>query len=183
MNKRFITITVIIVAAAVSRILPHAPNFTPIGAMALFAGAYISNRYLALLIPALAMLLSDALMGFKGWMYTEQIIAVYSTFALITFIGMFLNKNKGAVRVGGASLASSVIFFLITNFAVWLGGFSHTPALYELNGAGLAQCYVSAIPFFSNTLFGDLFFSAVLFGGFYLLQINIPSLKEERVKA
>jgi hypothetical protein len=183
MTKRIITISILVVAAAISRLLPHAPNFTPIGAMALFAGAYISNRYLAILMPLLAMLLSDALMGFRGWAFTEQIIAVYTTLGLIAILGSALHTHKSALRVGGASLASSVLFFITTNFAVWLGGFSHEPALYPLSSSGLAQCYVSAIPFFSNTLFGDLFFNAILFGGFYLLQVNIPSLKEEKVKA
>lgn len=183
MNKRLLILIAIVFVAAIARLLPHAPNFTPIGAMALFAGAYFSNRFLAFAMAFMAMLLSDALMGFSGWIFTEQIITVYLTFALITLLGTTLKNNKGALRIGGLSIASSVIFFVTTNFAVWLGGFNHTPVLYELNGTGLFQCYVSAIPFFSNTFFGDLFFNAVLFGGFYLLQLNVPALKEQRVRA
>jgi hypothetical protein len=178
MNKRVITVISIVFAAALTRLLPHAPNFTPLAAMALFGGAYIGNRYLAVLIPLLAMLLSDALMGFNGWVFTEQVITVYSCFTLIAILGTTLQSNKGIIRVAGASISSAVLFFILTNFAVWFGGYFHTPALYPMNGAGLAACYAAAIPFFQNTLMGDLFYSSVLFGGFYLLTINIPSLKE-----
>ncbi len=182
MNKRFITISALIFLAAISRILPHAPNFTPIGAMALFAGAYISNRFLAFVIPAFAMLLSDALMGFNGWFFAEQTIAVYGTFMLITALGLTMQKNKGAVRVAGMSIASSVLFFVITNLFVWMSGFSHKPELYALTSSGLMQCYTMAMPFFDRTLASDLFYNIILFGGFYLLQINIPSLKKEKVR-
>lgn len=182
MNKKLIAVSVIILLAAVSRLFPHAPNFTPLGAIALFAGAYIGNRFLAFLIPLCAMIVSDALMGFKGWAYPEQTITVYSTFLLITLLGFVLKNNKGILRVGATSVAASVLFFITTNFAVWLGGFFHTPALYPLNGTGLAECYVAAIPFFSNTLTGDLFYNLVLFGGFYLLQVNVPQLVTEKAK-
>ncbi len=180
MNKRVITVISIVFAAALTRLLPHAPNFTPLAAMALFGGAYIGNRYLAILTPLLAMLLSDALMGFNGWAFTEQVIAVYGSFALISVLGLTLQSNKGMIRVAGASISASVVFFVLTNFAVWLGGYFHSPALYPMNGAGLATCYAAAIPFFQNTLMGDLFYNSVLFGGFYLVSINIPALKETK---
>ena len=183
MNTRFIAISAIIFFAAISRLLPHAPNFTPIGAMALFAGAYISNRYLAFLIPILALLLSDALMGFNGWYFVEQTIAVYGTFMLITALGLLMQKNKGILKVAGLSIASSLVFFIITNLFVWIGGFIHKPELYSLTASGLAQCYAMAIPFFDRTLASDMFYNTVLFGGFYLLQINIPSLKTEKVRS
>jgi len=178
MNKRFSIIIAVVFVAALTRLLPHAPNFTPLAAMALFGGAYISNKYLAIIIPLLAMLLSDALMGFNGWAFTEQVIVVYGCFALIAVLGISLQQRKSAVRVAGASIGASVLFFVLTNFAVWVGGYFHTPALYPLNSSGLIECYVAAIPFFTNSLAGDLFYSAVLFGGFYLASINIPSLKK-----
>lgn len=180
MNKRIISIVAIIFVAAVSRLLPHAPNFSPLAAVALFGGAYITNKYLAVIIPLLAMLVSDALMGFNGWFFTEQVITVYASFALIAMLGLTLQQNKSAIRVAGASISASLIFFVLTNFAVWLGGYFYTPALYPMNAAGLIQCYVSAIPFFQNTLTGDLFYSGVLFGGFYLLAINVPALQENK---
>jgi hypothetical protein len=183
MNKRIISIVAIIFIAAFSRLLPHAPNFSPLGAVALFGGAYIANRYLAILIPLLAMLASDALMGFNGWYFTEQVIAVYGSFTLISMIGLLLQRDKSAIKVAGASVAASVIFFVLTNFAVWLGGYFHSPALYPMNSTGLAECYIAALPFFKNSLTGDLFYSAVLFGSFYLLTINIPALQESKARS
>ncbi|MES2558338.1 MAG: DUF6580 family putative transport protein [Bacteroidota bacterium] len=178
MNKRIMIIVAIVFVAAIMRLLPHAPNFSPIAAMALFGGAYITNRYLAVIIPLLAMLLSDALMGFNGWYFTEQIIAVYGTFALIAVLGLTLQGNKSAIRVAGASISASVIFFITTNFAVWLGGFFHSPALYTMNGQGLAECFTAGLPFFQNSLMGDLFYNTILFGGFYIASINIPVLQK-----
>lgn len=180
MNKRITIIIAIVFVAALSRFLPHAPNFTPLGAMALFGGAYISNRWGAILIPLLAMLVSDAIMGFNGWVFTEQIFVVYGCFALIAALGTTLQGNKGFVRVAGASIGASVIFFALTNFAVWFGGFFHQPELYPLNAAGLIECFVAALPFFQNTLAADLFYSGVLFGGFYLASINIPALQKAK---
>lgn len=179
MNKKLIAIVSVILLAALSRLLPHAPNFTPLAAIALFSGAYIGNRYLAMAMPLMVMLLSDALMGFNGWVFTEQVITVYSTYALIAGLGLLLQRNKSVVRIGLSSLAASVFFFVTTNFAVWLGGYFHAPALYPMNTAGLMECYTAAIPFFRNTLSGDFFYSAVMFGAFYLAQINIPALSRD----
>jgi hypothetical protein len=181
MNKRISIIIAIVFLAALTRLLPHAPNFTPLAAMALFGGAYIGNKYLSIIVPVLAMLVSDALMGFNGWAFTEQVIAVYGSFALIAFLGQTLQHQKGALKIGGTSIAASILFFVITNFAVWLGGAFHAPALYPMNVAGIIECYVAAIPFFTNSIAGDLFYSTVLFGGFYIMTINIPMLKESRI--
>lgn len=178
MNKRISIIIAIIFVAALTRLLPHAPNFTPFAAIALFGGAYIGNKYLSILVPMLAMLVSDALMGFNGWAFTEQVIAVYGSFALIAFMGQTMQNDKSVLKVGGTTIAASVVFFIITNFAVWMGGAFHSPALYSMNFSGLVECYVAAIPFFTNSLSGDLFYSAVLFGGFYLASINVQALKE-----
>jgi hypothetical protein len=180
MNKRITIIIAIVFVAALARLLPHAPNFTPLAAVALFGGAYITHKYLAILIPLLAMLLSDALLGFNGWVFVEQVIAVYGSFALIALLGMSMQGNKSALRLGATSISASILFFVMTNFAVWLGGAFHAPALYPMNAAGIVECYVAAIPFFANSLAGDLFYTAVLFGGFYLVSVNIPSLKESK---
>jgi hypothetical protein len=179
MNKKLLVITAFILAAAAARLLPHAPNFTPLGAIALFAGAYISNRLLAFIIPILAMILSDALMGFAGWDFPEQIITVYGSFALITLLGMNMRNDKSVLRIGASSVAASVLFFVVTNFMVWMSGFYATPALYATNFSGLVSCYVAAIPFFTPTAAADLFYSSVLFGAFYLVQVNVPKLVQE----
>jgi hypothetical protein len=179
MNKKLLIITAFIMAAAAARLLPHAPNFTPLGAIALFAGAYITNRVLAFIIPILAMILSDAMMGFAGWDFPEQIITVYGSFALITALGMNMRSNKNVFRVGASSLAASVLFFVVTNFMVWMSGFYTATPLYATNISGLVSCYVAAIPFFTPTVAADLFYSSVLFGAFYLIQINVPKLVQE----
>lgn len=179
MNKKLVVISGIILAAAAARLLPHAPNFTPLGAMALFAGAYIANRVLAFIIPLAAMILSDAAMGFSGWDYPEQTIVVYSTFVLITLLGMNMRTNKSILRVAGSSIAASVVFFVVTNFVVWMSGFFAATPLYSTNFAGLVQCYTMAVPFFNNTLSADLLYNAILFGSFYLVQVNVPKLVTE----
>lgn len=179
MNKKLILVSALVLAAALIRLLPHAPNFTPIGAMALFAGALISNRLLAFLIPALAMVISDACLGFAGWRFAEQTIVVYGVFMLTTWLGMSLRNNQSVIKITGTSIAASVLFFVVTNFAVWFGGFYHTPALYTLDFMGLVNCFIAAIPFAGATFASDLVYSALLFGSFYLIRINVPSLVKE----
>lgn len=172
MNKtlitpKFLVVTGIIILAAVMRLIPHVPNFTPLAAMALFAGTYLKRKELAFAIPVAAMLISDIFLGFH-----QTMIAVYASFAIIVTVGFYLRRNAKVQNVVLASLASSVIFFVITNFAVWASG----SVGYPMNLAGLTQCYVAAIPFFRNALLGDLFYNAVFFGSFYLATLRFPAL-------
>lgn len=168
-NARFTTILLMIVAAAVSRLLPHPPNFTPIGALALFGGAYIDDKRLAFVVPLGALLLSDTIIGFHLLMPV-----VYACFAFMVWIGFTLRKGFGIGRLAVRVLASSLLFFTVTNAAVWAFGnmYPHTPA-------GLITCYVAAIPFFHNTMLGDIAYAAILFGSFALAERMIPSLKEK----
>jgi hypothetical protein len=156
-----------IVAAAALRLVPHPPNFSPIDAMALFSGAYLGRRALAFVAPLGALLLSDLVLGFYHGMAT-----VYFSVALVVMIGMTSLKRVSALRVGGAAILSSVLFFGITNFGMWLfSGF------YPRTLAGLETCFVAAIPFFQNTVAGDLFYAAVLFGGFKAVELLMPRLR------
>jgi hypothetical protein len=160
-----------IFVAAALRLVPHPPNFTPIGAMALFSGAYLGRRGLvALAAPLGALLLSDLVLGFYRGMPT-----VYFSVALIVVIGWLALKRVSPLRIGAAAVASSVLFVVITNFGMWLSS-----GFYPLTFAGLTACYVAAIPFFQNTVAGDLFYSAVLFGGFALLERAVPQLRLQR---
>jgi hypothetical protein len=168
-QTRLLVLLAAIVSAAAMRLLPHPPNFTPIGAMALFSGAYLGRRALAFAAPLGALLLSDLILGFYPGMLIQ-----YASVALIVLLGWAVLKRITLIGVGGAALATSVLFFVLTNFGVWL--FS---GMYPQTLAGLAACYVAAIPFFQNTLAGDLFFSAVLFGGFALLERSVPALRAE----
>lgn len=172
MNLKFLTPKVLIVSgiilfAAIMRLVPHYPNFTPVAALALFGGAQLGKRWLAFMVPLAALFLSDLFLGFHGFM-----VPVYVSFALVVLLGTLMQKNPRLLNVIGGALAASVLFFLITNFAVWLGS-----PFYPQNFAGLMQSYIAAIPFFHTTVLGDLFYSGVFFGGYYLVEQYYPSLK------
>ncbi|MFL6787246.1 MAG: DUF6580 family putative transport protein [Sphingomicrobium sp.] len=165
-------LTAIFVAAAL-RLVPHPPNFTPIAAMALFGGAQLGRRALAFAAPLGALLLSDAVIGFHSGMPY-----VYGSVALIVLIGWAIAKRVAALTVASAAVASSVLFFVVTNFGTWATG-----ELYPSTLAGLSACYVAAIPFFQNTLAGDLVYSCLLFGGFALLERRLPRLRAGGLQA
>lgn len=146
-----------ILAGAGLRLIMPIPNVSPIAAIALFAGAYLGRRWLAVLMPLAILFLSDLAIGLHN-----QMPAVYLSFALIALLSFdFLGKrNVQALswRVGGASVASSLIFFVVTNFSVWLSG-----GMYAHNLTGFIECYTLALPFFTNTLLGDVAFTAAMF--------------------
>ncbi|HET7816651.1 MAG TPA: DUF6580 family putative transport protein [Sphingomicrobium sp.] len=166
-TTRLLAILFAIGAAAALRLVPHPPNFAPVGALALFSGAYLGPRALAFAAPIGAMLVSDAIIGFHSAMPF-----VYAGVAATVLLGQLALSRPSLLRVAGAAIASSVLFFALTNFGVWLQSGMYPPTL-----AGLAACYVAAIPFFQNSLAGDLFFSALLFGGFALAERAVPTLR------
>jgi len=173
-RARLLALLGAIFAAAAMRLLPHPPNFSPIAAMALFSGAYMPRRVLAFAAPFGALLLSDALLGgfYPGMNF------VYLSFALTVLIGWAVARRKTVLTIAGAALASSILFFVLTNFGMWLfSGF------YPLTSAGLVDCYVAAIPFFQNTLAGDLVFTALLFGGFSIAERMLPALRVSKPAA
>jgi len=168
MNVRILTLISAILVAAALRLLPHPSNFTPIGAMALFSGAYLGRRgAIALVAPLAALFISDLALGFYHGMAT-----VYFSTALVVLIGWLTLQKKSPLRIGAAAIASSILFFVLTNFGMWLSS-----GFYPRTLAGLEACYVAAIPFFQNTVAGDLIFSAILFGGFALLERKLPALR------
>ncbi len=148
-----------IVAAAFSRLIPHPLNFAPITAIALAGGVYLDKR-ISILIPIAALVISDWILGFYPILFF-----VYGSVIAIGFVGLWLRNHKKLVPVLGASLASSILFFLVTNFGVWVIG----PEMYPRTWAGIVECYAAGIPFFRNTVAGDLFYVGVLFGLFELL--------------
>lgn len=171
-HARLLAIISAILLAAALRLVPHPPNFTPIAAMALFGGAYLGRRWLAFAAPLGALLLSDLALGF----YPELAFVYLSTAATVA-IGWALAKRRTALGVGLAALACAGLFFVVTNFGVWL-----VMDYYPKTLAGIAACYVAAIPFFQNTLAGDLFFSALLFGGFALAERRVPVLRAPQLR-
>ena len=153
-----------ILAAAMCRLIPHPPNLTPIGAMALFGGAVFVDRRLAYLVPIAALMLSDLLIGFD-----RSMVYVYGAMLAITALGSLLkNWRRQPIAIVAGSLGASLLFFVVTNFGVWLssGWYGHT--LPEL-----ARCYVQAIPFFGNTVLGDLLFSGLLFGSWAVVESRL----------
>ena len=161
-----------ILAAAMARLVPHAPNFTPIAAIALFGGAHFADKRLAFGVPLAALLLSDLLLGFY-----HSMAVVYGSFGLIVGLGLWLRSRRTIWPIAGAALVSSLLFFLVTNFGVWAAG-----SLYPRSLSGFGACYIATIPFFRNTIAGDLFFSTVLFGGFALAEKRFTRLREPRAK-
>ena len=180
LNPRFTVVLSVILSGALLRLLPHWPNFTPIAAMALFAGSYLDRKKFAFAIPIAAMIISDLVIGLHNNMF-----AVYLSFAITVLIGIVIRKRLNAGSVVLASFSSSVIFFLITNFSVWIAS-----PFYPQTAAGLAECYMAGLiffrdsanglSFFLNDLLGTTFFSAVFYGSFYLAKMRFPVLDKAR---
>ena len=151
-NKNFFIVSVIFIAL-LSRFIPHPPNFTPIAAIALLCSKGFNNRWIIFSIPIISLFISDLFLGLHS-----TIPFVYGAFILIALLGMSVKK----ISIGTVLLSSS-IFFLVSNFGVWL---LHYPLTIE----GIITCYGLAIPFFLNTILGDLVYSALLIYPFYALQ-------------
>ena len=155
----------VIVVAAIFRLIPHPFNFTPIVAMALFGGAYVENKRLATFVVFGAMFLSDLMLGFHSTM-----LVVYPSLFCIILAGRILSNRRSALFgvapiLAPVTVASSIFFFLTTNFGVWL-----LQDLYPKTLSGLGLCYVAALPFFQNAIVGDLIYTGVLFGSIVLLE-------------
>lgn len=180
-NFRSGILILMVFIAAFSRLIPHPPNFTPIGGMALFGAAYFAKKYMRFIVPLAAMWLSDLFYNnvilpaqlpeyYTGFQWFGN-IWVYAAFALIVLIGMKLLKEVKAKNVAIAALSSATLFFLVTNFGSWATG-----AMYSKDLSGLITSYTAGIPFFGNTLMGDLLYSGVLFGAFELMKKEVPQL-------
>jgi len=153
MKRNLIISTILIALIFVSRLVPHTWNVVPVAAAALLAGAILPRQW-ALSVPILGMLLSDLVIGFY---HVPVMLTVYGCFAMSVFLGAWV-KDMKPIKILSTTLASSTLFFLATNFAVWASA-----DWYEKSWSGLALCYALAIPFFRNTMLGDLFFTSVLF--------------------
>lgn len=158
----------LIVIGAASRLIPHLPNFTPITALALFSAARLRKRD-AFLIPLGSMFLSDLILS-HGY-YGPTQFYVYGSFVLIGFLGLCLRRRHSYFLISTSSFAASFLFFVLTNFGVWASPTSWYPRTIY----GLVECYLAAIPFFRNTLMGDLFYTLVFFGAFEILTGKIKN--------
>ncbi|RHX91935.1 DUF6580 family putative transport protein [Leptospira stimsonii] len=158
-SKSLIVFSLILIAVA-GRYFPHPANFSPILAISLFAGAHFASKKLSLVLPVLSLLIGDMFIGFHDLMPV-----VYGMCLLLVVMGWKLRASSSVGRIVLSSLVGSVAFFAVTNFFVWL-----TSGMYTLDLNGFAQCYIMAIPFFPNSLLGDLFYTTVLFGAFALIE-------------
>jgi hypothetical protein len=197
MNKqRIVLLAGMIIAAALSRLLPHPPNFAPMNAMALFAGVYFVNTRpensrgthktpvlgygIAFAVPLLAMLLSDSVLELTtGWGFYAGMWVVYGAIMLVTALGIRLGNSSAdrsalafGISVGTYTVVGSILFFVLTNGAVWAMG-----TMYPHTGAGLAACFTAALPFFQNSLMGDALYTTLLFGSVALAERTFPMLR------
>ncbi len=172
--KHLPTIFAVLVIASY-QIMPHPWNFAPVTATAIFSGMYLNVR-MAVLLPLLSLFVADLIQGIS-W---ADVPFVYGSVAAAALIGTWVRKDRTrfVLRTAGGTLASSVLFFVVTNFGVWLQGL-----LYTRDLAGLALCYEMAIPFFQNTLLGDLFFVTLFVGGYELLSRGTTVWREAGARA
>ncbi|TGL22330.1 hypothetical protein EHQ46_06340 [Leptospira yanagawae] len=158
-----------VIATVLSRILPHPPNFTPVLAVSLFSGAYLADRRIALVVPILAMFVSDLYLGLHDLMPV-----VYGFMVLSVLFGKQIGTSMA--KSFGYTVFGSVLFFVVTNLAVWF-----TSGMYSLDVAGLSQCFVLALPFFQNSILGDLVYSGILFGAMAFLNRTIFQTAKQTV--
>lgn len=161
-----------IALAAALRIVAHPWNLTPIGAMALFSGAMVRNRWMAILLPLACLFAGDIFVGFYKLM-----IVVYMSFAISVAIGRWLGKSRTVGGIGGAVFLGALQFFVITNFAMWaISGF------YPKTVVGLGTCFANGVPYFWNTIGGDALYAGILFGGFALVEKMVPALRSLKTR-
>jgi hypothetical protein len=153
-REQLIVFLILVLIGVTYRVLPHPANFAPVAAISLFSGFYFRRYFI--FVPALAMLASDFFIGFYSW---KLMVAVYFGIFFASFLGTLMRKNKSILTLFTYSLLGSVFFYLSTNFAVWAFG-----NWYPHNWQGLTECYLLAVPFFKNTIAGDLFYSSIIFG-------------------
>ena len=163
-----VILVVLITLGVAGRLLPHPPNFTPMAAIALFAGFIFVKRYMAVVAVVAAMLLTDYFaFGYLSpdWFASKSMMVVYLALLFPIVFRGFLQKKLGILRIAGAALASSTVFFVATNLAVW----AFSP-MYEKTFTGIVLCYTMAIPFFQNTIAGDMMWSGIIFGSYFALR-------------
>ncbi len=186
LNLQTGVLSIIILLAAFTRIMPHPPNFSPMAAIGLFGAAHFAKKWQAFFIPLIGIWISDLVIN--NYVYSSSssnFVWFYSGFywqyisyILIIFAGLFIfNRGISLTKMFGGMISSSGIFFLVSNFGVWAGG-----TMYPKNFGGLITCYAAGVPFIHNTIISDVLFTTVLFGTYYLLQVEYSSLKIKPLK-
>ena len=160
---------ILILMGILLRFAPHAPNFTPVAAIALFSGVYLNKKY-SLLIPLAMMIVSDLVLGMHN-----VVLFTWGGFLLVTLVGFWARKHKSVFGVLAASVVSSVMFYIVSNFGVWLMGW------YQHDLAGLVKCYVMALPFLRNFTLATVVYSVVFFGIYDLVARSVKETKLAKV--
>jgi len=160
---------ILILVGILLRFAPHEPNFTPVAAIAIFSGVYLNKKY-SFLIPLALMIASDLALGLHN-----VVVFTWGSFIVVTFLGLWVKKHKSVSRIFAGSVISSVIFYVISNFGVWLMGW------YPRDLTGLINCYVMALPFLRNFTLGTLVYSAVFFGAYELVARSVKETKLAKV--
>ncbi|MBN2483308.1 MAG: hypothetical protein JXD21_03800 [Candidatus Omnitrophica bacterium] len=160
---------VFIVVTILARLIPHVPNFSPLVAVALFSGVYLKKRW-ALIIPLVIYMVSDLIMGLHN-----VVLFTWGSMALVALIGIYLKRHKTPLAILSGTLVSSVVFFIVTNFGVWLGGW------YTLTFAGLVDCFTLAIPFFRTSLLANIVYVGVLFGVYEFLSRKVVVARKQPI--
>lgn len=168
-NSYYILVALTVIGV-VARLIPHVPNVTPVTAIALFISAYVGVKYS---IPAILglMFIGDSIIGFYSW---PIMLSVYGSLVVSALLGIYLRKNKTVGSVFVSTMSASLVFFLVTNWAVWQFG-----TMYAQSWQGLIHCFIMAIPFFKNSLLGDLFYTGLLFGTFEFCSFAIRRFKPQ----
>lgn len=166
-DENAVAILLVIVAIS-TRLFPHPANFAAVGAVALFSGTYLKKKY-ALWLPLIIMMVSDVIIGLHN-----LIFFTWGSFVLMGCIGLWVRKNKNVQNVIFGTVTGSLVFFFVTNFAVW----AFTP-FYAKTVQGLTQCFVLALPFFRNSIAGDIFYVGVLYGAYEGVMYMLPRIKEK----
>ena len=159
----------LIIVGVVSRTMLHSPNFTPVIAVALFSGVYLNKKH-ATVIPLALMIISDVFLGFH-----DTIVFTWGSLVLISWIGLAIKKNKRFTTIALASIVSSILFFIITNFGAWVS------PLYPDTWQGLQECFIAAIPFFRNTFLSTVFYAVLLFGVYELTARLVKNTRFARI--
>lgn len=180
-HTRLLTLGAIMIGLAMTRLLPHPVNFSPMAAIALFGGAYLlknSQRYGIMLLAAILsdVLVNSILYSYNdlGYVIQADTLSIYACYMFFVWMGSSI-KTANLKSVGSRSIIASTVFFLMSNLMVWQGSTFYTPDF-----AGLMACYTAALPFLHNSFAGDLIYSGITFGGFALLQKQVPALALQR---
>ncbi|MEM9918475.1 MAG: DUF6580 family putative transport protein [Bacteroidota bacterium] len=181
LDLKYGVVALMIFVAALSRLLPHPPNFTPVAGMALFGAAYFNKRWLAIVIPLIALWCSNLILDnvfyaqyYDGFVWFSAItLWVYVSIAIVAVVGFLFLRKRSVGRIAVATLSASILFFLITNFGSWMSAMSVYPKTFS----GLMACYAAGIPFFWKTMAGDFFYVAVLFGTYEWVKQSVPSFR------